>query len=74
MHSLCTYLARTVSSARRNLVDAPIHVASATNALRLSSYDPSHRPGSLKPWLRTSATHMKEHLNAAFARFIMVPP
>ncbi|SJL08523.1 uncharacterized protein ARMOST_11887 [Armillaria ostoyae] len=38
-------------------------VASATNALLLSSYTPSHGPGrSLKLWPRTSATLMKEPL------------
>ncbi|KAK0235105.1 hypothetical protein EDD85DRAFT_841853, partial [Armillaria nabsnona] len=66
MHRLSTYLLSVTL-----LTLAPIH---AINALRLSSYDPFLRPGSLKPWLRTSATHMKEHLNAAFIRFIMVPP
>ncbi|KAK0235085.1 hypothetical protein EDD85DRAFT_1024919 [Armillaria nabsnona] len=49
--------------------------ADSTSALRLSSYNPSHRLGrQLEPWLRTSATRMKGHLIHLLDRLIMVPP
>ncbi|KAK0434696.1 hypothetical protein EV421DRAFT_1989337 [Armillaria borealis] len=57
-------LSAQLSVALSTLVETQTQdVASATNVLSLSNYNPSHRPGwPLKLWPRTSATHMKEPL------------
>ncbi|SJL09137.1 uncharacterized protein ARMOST_12513 [Armillaria ostoyae] len=54
LHAPCTAGVTLLTLAATRTQD----IASATNA----SYDPSHRPGSLKPWLSTSATRIKERL------------
>ncbi|KAK0235101.1 hypothetical protein EDD85DRAFT_791994 [Armillaria nabsnona] len=65
----CTLLALSaqLSVALSTLVSTQtLDVADSTNTLRLSRYNPSYRPTSagwsLKPWLRTSAHRMKDHL------------